>query len=93
MKRKSFVLRKYCKNNMFTKEKRVQSSYNLFLKKYLYTVNEKNILIQSMEKEKNNYSEIFPIVYIVSCRSISSYPSPSRSTSLTDFLHVAIYYS
>ena len=62
MKRKSFVLRKCYKNNMFTKQKRVQSSYNLFLKKYLYTVNEKNILIQSMEKEKVNSSEIFSIV-------------------------------
>ena len=73
MKRKSFVLRKCYKNNMFTKEKRVHSSYNLFLKKYLYTVNEKNILIQSMEKEKINYSEIFPIVYsLLSLRIILS---------------------
>ena len=80
------------KNNMFIKQKRVQSSYNPFLKKYLYTANEKNILIQSMEKEKINSSEIFPLC-IVSCRSISSYPSSSPSTSLTDFLHVAIYYS
>ena len=63
MKRKSFVLRKCYKNNMFTKQKRVQSSYNLFLKQYLYTVNERNVLIQSMEKEKINSSEIFPIVY------------------------------
>ena len=63
MKRKSFVLRKCYKNNMFTKQKRVQSSYNPFLKQYLYTVNERNVLIQSMEKEKINYSEIFPIVY------------------------------
>ena len=92
MKRKSFVLRKYYKNNMFTKEKRVQSSYNLFLKKYLYTVNEKNILIQSMKKEKINSSEIFPIVYsLMSLHIILSISSPS--TSLTDFLHVAIYYT
>ena len=64
MKRKSFVFRK-CnkKNNMFIKQKRVKSSYNPFLKKYLYTANEKNILTQSMEKEKINSSEIFPIVY------------------------------
>ena len=61
-------------------------------KKYLYTVNEKNILIQSMEKEKINIQTFF-LLCIVSCRSISSSPSPSRSTSLTDFLHVAIYYS
>ena len=54
---------------MFIKQKRVQSSYNLLLKKYLYTVNEKNILIQSMEKEKINSSEIFPIVY-----SLMSHP-------------------
>ena len=92
MKRKSFVLRKCYKNNMFTKEKRVQSSYNLFLKKYLYTVNEKNILIQSMEKKKLILQKFF-LLCIVSCRSVSSYPSPSPSTSLTDFLHVAIYYS
>ena len=77
---------------MFTKQKRVQSSYNLFLKQYLYTVNERNVLIQSMEKEKINSSEIFPIVYsLMSLRIILSISSPS--TSLTDFLHVAIYYS
>ena len=77
---------------MFIKQKRVQSSYNPFLKKYLYTANEKNILIQSMEKEKINSSEIFPIVYsLMSLRIILSISSPS--TSLTDFLHVAIYYS
>ena len=35
----------------------------------------------------------FFLLCIVSCRSISSYPSPSPSISLTDFLHVAIYYS
>ena len=54
---------KVIKNNTFIKQKRVQSSYNPFLKKYLHTVNEKNILIQSMEKEEINSSEIFPIVY------------------------------
>ena len=86
---------------MFIKQKGVQSSYNLFFKKYLYTVDEKkyaytvnakNILLQSMEKEKINSSEIFPIVYsLMSLRIILSISSPS--TSLTDFLHVAIYYS
>ena len=39
---------------MFIKQKRVQSSYNPFIKNYVYTVN---------EKRKNNSSEIFPIVY------------------------------
>ena len=38
---------------MFIKQKRVQSSCNLFLKKCTYTVDEKKI----------NPSEIFPIVY------------------------------
>ena len=48
MKRKVF-LRKCNKNNMFIKQKRAQSSYSLFLKNYVYTVNEKIILTQSME--------------------------------------------
>ena len=48
MKRKVF-LRKCNKNNMFIKQKRAQSSYSLFLKDYVYTVNEKIILTQSME--------------------------------------------
>ena len=61
-------------------------------RKYLCTVNEKNILIQSMGKEKINSSEIFPIVYsLLSLHIILAISSPS--TSLTDFLHVAIYYS
>ena len=63
MKRKSFVLRKCYKNNMFTKQKRVQSSYNLFLKQYLYTANEKKYTYTVDGKEKINSSEIFPIVY------------------------------
>ena len=53
MKRKRFVLRKCYKNNMFTKQKRVQSSYNLFLKQYLYTVNEKKCTYTVDGKRKN----------------------------------------
>ena len=60
--KEKFCFKKSYKNNMFTKQKRVQSSCNLFLK---------NIYIQSMKKytyavygkEKINSSEIFPIVY------------------------------
>ena len=49
---------------MFIKQKRVQSSYNLFMKYYVYTVN---------EKRKNSFSEIFPIVYsLLSLRIILS---------------------
>ena len=44
-----FFFRKCNKNNMFIKQKRAQSSYSLFLKNYVYTVNEKIILTQSME--------------------------------------------
>ena len=69
---------------MFIKQKRVQSSYNLSSKKYLYTVD---------EKRKNLIPQKLFLLCIVSCRSVSSYPSPSPSISLTDFLHVAIYYS
>ena len=82
MKRKSFFKENVIKNNMFIKQKRVQSSCNLFLKKCTYTVDEKKLILQK-----------FFLLCIVSCRSISSYPSPSPSISLTDFLHVAIYYS
>ena len=49
---------------------------------YLYSRWKKKLILQK-----------FFLLCIVSCRSISSSPSPSRSTSLTDFLHVAIYYS
>ena len=77
---------------MFIKQKRVQSSYNLFFKKYLYTVNEK-IYLYSRWKKKKLILQKFFLLCIVSCRSVSSYPSPSPSISLTDFLHVAIYYS
>ena len=46
-------------------------------------------------KKKKLILQKFFLLCIVSCRSVSSYPSPSPSpfTSLTDFLHVAIYYS
>ena len=83
---------KVIKNNTFIKQKRVQSSYNPFLKKYLYTVNEK-IYLYSRWKKKKLVLQKFFLLCIVSCRSVSSSPSPSPSTSLTDFLHVAIYYS
>ena len=92
MKRKSFVLRKCYKNNMFTKQKRVQSSYNLFLKN-IYIQSMKKIYLYSRWKKKKLILQKFFLLCIVSCRSISSYPSPSFSTSLTDFLHVAVYYS
>ena len=92
MKRKSFILRKCYKNNMFTKQKRVQSSYNLFLKN-IYIQSMKKMYLYSRWKKKKLILQKFFLLCIVSCRSISSSPSPSRSTSLTDFLHVAIYYS
>ena len=92
MKRKSFVLRKCYKNNMFTKQKRVQSSYNLFLKN-IYIQSMKKIYLYSRWKKKKLILQKFFLLCIVSCCSISSCPSPSFSTSLTDFLHVAIYYS
>ena len=91
-KRKSFVLRKCYKNNMFTKQKRVQSSYNLFLKN-IYIQSMKKMYLYSRWKKKKLILQKFFLLCMVSCRSISSSPSPSRSTSLTDFLHVAIYYS
>ena len=77
---------------MFTKQKRVQSSYNLFLKN-IYIQSMKKIYLYSRWKKKKLILQKFFLLCIVSCRSISSSPSPSRSTSLTDFLHVAIYYS
>ena len=92
MKRKSFVLRKCYKNNMFTKQKRVQSSYNLFLKN-IYIQSMKKIYLYSRSKKKKLILQKFFLLCIVSCRSLSSSPSPSPFTSLTDFLHVAIYYS
>ena len=49
---------------------------------YLYSRWKKKLIIQK-----------FFVLGIVSCSSISSYPSPSPSTSWTDFLHVEIYYS
>ena len=90
MKRKSFVLRKCYKNNMFTKQKREKSSYNLF---FLNTQSMKKIYLYSQWKKKKLILQKFVLLCIVSYRSISCYPSPSPSTSLTDFLHVAIYYS
>ena len=38
---------------MFIKQKRVQSSYNPFFKKYLYTVNEKKYTYTVDGKRKN----------------------------------------
>ena len=77
---------------MFIKQKRVQSSYNLFFF---------NIYIQSMQKiysysrwkKKKLILQKFFLLCIVSCHSVLSYPSSSPSTSLTDFLYVVIYYS
>ena len=92
MKRKSFVLRKSYKNNMFTKQKRVQSSNNLFFKN-IYIQSMKKIYLYSRWKKKKLILQKFFLLCIVSCRSVSSYLSPSFSTSFTDFLHVAIYYS
>ena len=79
---------------MFIKQKGVQSSYNLFFKKYLYTVDEKKYTY-TVKGKKINSSEIFPIVYSLFWlhHHPSIHPSPSPSTSSTDFLHVAIYYS
>ena len=53
----------------------------------------KKIYLYSRWKKKKLILQKFFLLCIVSCRSISSYPSSSPSTSLTDFLHVAIYYS
>ena len=79
---------------MFIKQKGVQSSYNPFFKKYLYTVDEK-IYTYTVNGKKINSSQIFPIVYSLFWLHDhpSIHPSPSPSTSSTDFLHVAIYYS
>ena len=92
MKRKSFFKENVIKNNMFIKQKRVQSSYNLFVKN-IYIQSMKKIYLCSRWKKKKLILQKFFLLCIVSCRSISSYPSSSPSTSLTDFLHVAIYYS
>ena len=53
----------------------------------------KKIYLYSRWKKKKLILQEFFLLCIVPCRSVSSYPSPSPSTSSTDFLHVAIYYS
>ena len=53
----------------------------------------KKIYLYSRWKKKKLIIQKFFLLCIVSCRSILSSPSPVPSTSLTDFLHVAIYYS
>ena len=77
---------------MFIKQKRVQSSCNLFLKN-IYIQSTKKIYSYSRWKKKKLILQKFFLLCIVSCRSVSCYPSPSSFNSLTDFLHVAIYYS